>query len=225
MRTVVIDPGHGGDDAGAKGPNGTLEKDVTLQLARRLKAAIESRVGLRVLLTRDADENVPVDRRTALANNNKADVLFSLHANASVRPALHGAQVLSLSLDDYKSRARELIPGTPVPVAGGGTRLVGAVPWDLAQIPHAGQSASLAAIVERHLAERHVPCTRARSSRRRCASSSARTCPRSSSNSASSRMPRTSTRSPGPTCRPPSSRRYCRPSSRSGRGFRPAGAR
>ncbi len=58
---------------GARGPSGALEKDLTLQIARRLKAAIESR-GLRVLLTREGDEDVPIDRRTSLANNNKADI-------------------------------------------------------------------------------------------------------------------------------------------------------
>ena len=156
IRTVVIDPGHGGDDAGTRGAGGTVEKDLTLLVARRLKVAIESRVGLRVLLTRDADETLSVDRRTALANNNKADLLVSLHANASLRPTLRGAQVLSLSLDDYKDRTRQLPRGTAVPVAGGGTRIIDAVPWDLAQIPHAGQSATLSAVVARHLTEQHV---------------------------------------------------------------------
>lgn len=156
IRTVALDPGHGGDDSGAHGPGGSVEKEITLQLARRLKAAIESRLGLRVVLTRDADQTVPVDRRTAFANNNKADVLLSLHANASVRPSAHGVQVLSLSLDDYKQRARGLGAGTAVPLAGGGTRLIEAVPWDLAQIPYAVRSASLAAIVARHLGEQHV---------------------------------------------------------------------
>jgi N-acetylmuramoyl-L-alanine amidase len=157
VRTIVIDPGHGGEDAGVKGVSGTVEKDVTLQIARRLKAAIESRLGLRVLLTREGDETLSVDRRTALANNNKADLLISLHANAALRPAMRGAQVLSLSLDDYKDRARGLGAGVPVPVVGGGTRVIEAVPWDLAQIPFAARSAALASIVARHLSEQKVP--------------------------------------------------------------------
>ena len=157
IRTVAIDPGHGGEDAGARGAGGLVEKDLTLQVARRLKAAIESRLGLRVLLTRDGDEAVAIDRRTALANNNKADLLISLHANASVRPALRGAQVLSLSLEDYRHRAQGLPPSLPVPVVGGGTRLISAMPWDLAQIPYAAQSESLAGIVVKHLTERSVP--------------------------------------------------------------------
>jgi N-acetylmuramoyl-L-alanine amidase len=157
IRTVAIDPGHGGDDAGVRGAAGAIEKNLTLQAARRLKAAIESRLGLRVLLTREGDEAVPIDRRTALANNNKAVLLVSLHANASFQPAVRGAQVLSLSLEDYKNRARGLPVSLPVPVVGGGTRLIDAMPWDLAQIPHAPQSASLAAILVRHLAGHSVP--------------------------------------------------------------------
>jgi N-acetylmuramoyl-L-alanine amidase len=156
IRTVAIDAGHGGDDAGSRGAGGAHEKGITLQLARRLKGAIESRLGLRVVLTRDSDETVAVDRRTAFANNNKADVLLSLHANASLRPSVRGAQILSLSLDDYKARARGLAPGAVVPLAGGGTRFVEAVPWDLAQLPYAAKSAALAAIAARHLGEQHV---------------------------------------------------------------------
>jgi N-acetylmuramoyl-L-alanine amidase len=157
LRTVAIDPGHGGDDAGAHGSAGTVEKDLTMQLARRLKGAIESRMGLRVLLTREGDEAVPVDRRTAIANNNKADLLISIHANASFRPSSRGAQVLSLSLDDYKDRARGLPVSLPVPVVSGGTRVIDAMPWDLAQIPHAAASGVFAELLVKHLTERNVP--------------------------------------------------------------------
>lgn len=157
IRTIVIDPGHGGEDVGARGGKMT-EKDLVLGLALRLKAGIESRFGFRVLLTRERDENIPVDRRTSLANNNKADLFISLHANASVHPDVKGAQVLSLRLEDYRSRSEAVRPSDPpVPVIGGGTRVVDAMPWDLAQLPFAEQSATLAAIVARHLTERGVP--------------------------------------------------------------------
>jgi N-acetylmuramoyl-L-alanine amidase len=158
IRTVVLDPGHGGDDAGARGPGGTTEKDFTLQMARRIKAGIETRMGLRVLLTRDGDEDVPMDRRSALANNNKADVFLSLHANASIRPRVRGVQVLSLSLEDYERfGARIGARGQALPLIGGGTRLVDAVPWELAQMPFAARSASLGSILINQLAERNVP--------------------------------------------------------------------
>lgn len=157
VRTIVLDPGHGGEDTGARSGK-TTEKDLVLGLALRLKAGIESRFGFRVLLTRERDENIPVDRRTSLANNNKADLFISLHANASVQPAVKGAQVLSLRLEDYRGRSEAVRPSDPpVPVIGGGTRVVDAMPWDLAQLPFAEQSATLAAIVARHLNERGVP--------------------------------------------------------------------
>jgi N-acetylmuramoyl-L-alanine amidase len=153
----VIDPGHGGADEGARGPGGAKEKDITLQMARRVKAAIESRIGLRVLLTRDTDEAVALDRRASVANNNKADLFFSLHVNAAIRSETRGADVLSLSVTDYQARSgvgetRDL----PVPVAGGGTRSVDFVPWDLAQLPFAQKSAALASVLVRQLGARGV---------------------------------------------------------------------
>jgi N-acetylmuramoyl-L-alanine amidase len=158
LRTVVIDPGHGGEDAGARGPGGASEKDITLQVARRLKAAIESRMGLRVLLTRDTDAEVPIDRRTSLANNNKADLFLSLHINASLHPDARGAQVLTLNVADYATEtSAQEITGIAVPIVGGGTRTIRAVPWDLAQLPFADRSAALGAVLVRELSERGVP--------------------------------------------------------------------
>ena len=158
IRSVVIDAGHGGGDTGVRGPGDQEEKDVALRLARRLKTAIESRIGLRVILTRDGDTDVPLDRRAALANNNKADLYISLHANASVRPAVKGAQVLSLSLEDYRGRIdpADAAP-VSVPVVGGGMRTIDIVPWEIAQVSFAEESAAVAAILERHLAAQGVP--------------------------------------------------------------------
>ncbi|MEZ5318699.1 MAG: N-acetylmuramoyl-L-alanine amidase [Vicinamibacterales bacterium] len=158
VRTIVLDPGHGGDDVGATGPGGLQEKDVTLRVARRLKTAIENRLGIRVLLTRDGDDPIPIDRRTALANNNKADLFISLHVNGAPGPDPSGAQVLTLGADDYASRRPAGgFGGTRIPAMGGGTRLIEAVPWDLAQLPHADASRTLGAIVARQLAAHGVP--------------------------------------------------------------------
>src|SRR4029450_8275422 len=99
LRTVTIDPGHGGNDEGVHGANGAKEKDLVLAVSRRAKAAIESRLGVRVLLTRDDDRNVPLDERTAIANNNKADLFVSLHANASLRSTTAGASVFVAAFD------------------------------------------------------------------------------------------------------------------------------
>jgi N-acetylmuramoyl-L-alanine amidase len=156
IRTIVIDPGHGGDDAGARGPSGTLEKDVTLAVARRLKASIEGRYGLRVLQTRDDDRLIGPDGRAAYANNNKADLFISLHANASRQPTTRGAEVFYLGLDKYGDEARRQahIEGGVLPVFGGGSRDLELVIWDLAQARHVDQSAVLAGIVEGQLRNR-----------------------------------------------------------------------
>ena len=157
MRTVVIDPGHGGEDEGVRGTQNTKEKDLTLLMARRLKAAIESRLGLRVLLTRDSDDTLGVDRRAAVANNNKADLFLSLHANASVRPNARGAQVYSLNVSDYPQVTSEAeTKRRTVPLLGGGTRVIDPVPWELAQLPFAEQSAAFRALVVQHFGERKV---------------------------------------------------------------------
>ena len=81
---------------------------MTLDVARRLKSAIEGRLGIRVLLTRDDDRLVPLDERASIANNNKADLFVSLHANASPRRSARGAEVFYLSLDGFDDEARQL---------------------------------------------------------------------------------------------------------------------
>ena len=152
----MIDAGHGGDEHGARGPQGTLEKDVTLGVARRLKAAIETRLGARVILTRDADQTVGLDERAAVANNNKADLFISLHANASVRASAAGAEVFYLSLGDYGAQAQRVAQGESeaLPVFGGGTRDIDVILWEMAQARHIEQSAELATAVEASLRQR-----------------------------------------------------------------------
>ena len=156
IRAIAIDPGHGGDDAGTRGPDGSLEKDVTLDIARRLRNLIESQLGLRVVLTRTSDTTVPLDERAAIANNNRADLFISLHTNASVRETATGAEVFYLSLAEYDEEAREasVFPGEPVPVVGGGSRVLDIVPWELAQLRHVDESAQWADTVADELSLR-----------------------------------------------------------------------
>ena len=156
LRTIVIDAGHGGGEEGAKGPDGTLEKDITLSVARRLKSALEARLGVRVILTRERDEAVGLDERAAVANNNKADLFLSLHANASVRPSAAGAEVFYLSLDDYGDAAQRVAQGEgeALPVFGGGSREIEVILWEMAQARYIEQSAALARAVEGSLRAR-----------------------------------------------------------------------
>ncbi|HET7218729.1 MAG TPA: N-acetylmuramoyl-L-alanine amidase [Vicinamibacterales bacterium] len=150
IRTVVVDAGHGGTEDGARGPEGTLEKNVTLGVARRLKAALEARLGVRVILTRDGDATVGLDERAALANNNKADLFISLHANASIRGTAAGAEVFYLSLEEYGDQAQRVAKGETesLPVFGGGTRDIEVILWEMAQARYIEQSAVLAQAVE-----------------------------------------------------------------------------
>jgi len=150
---IVIDPGHGGDDAGARGPAGTAEKDVTISVARRLKSAIEARLGVRVLLTRGDDRAVEPDGRTALANNNRATMLVSLHANASLRPEARGAIVYYLDAG-AEAPDRPVPPGVILPTLGGGSREIAAVPWELAQLRFVPLSATLATMISDELKSR-----------------------------------------------------------------------
>jgi N-acetylmuramoyl-L-alanine amidase len=156
LRTIVIDAGHGGEEQGARGPQGTLEKDVTLTVARRLKGAIEARLGARVILTRDGDQTIGLDERAAVANNNKADIFISLHANASVRASAAGAEVFYLSLADYGDQAQRVAQGESesLPVYGGGSRDIDAILWEMAQARHIEHSASFAQILEGQMRER-----------------------------------------------------------------------
>lgn len=153
IRTVAIDPGHGGDDSGTKGAGGTLEKDVVLAVARRARTAIEGRLGLRVLLTREEDNRADADARAAIANNNKADLFISLHANGSPRASTRGALVMYLGLDKFGEAARQQYESQreALPVYGGGTREIALVQWELAQASHVYESTALATIVEQRL--------------------------------------------------------------------------
>ena len=140
---------------GRPGAGGTKEKDLTLGVARRLKAAIEGRLGIRVLLTRDEDRNVPLDDRAAMANNNKADLFISLHASASRRPGATGASIFYAAFDkDAEDAARASLGTERLPTFTGGSRDIELVAWDLAQIRHADQSAELAKILEQQFRDR-----------------------------------------------------------------------
>lgn len=97
LTRVVLDPGHGGHDTGTIGPTGLAEKDLVLDVARRLGALIEERLGAEVVYTRTDDTFVPLEQRTAIANQSKADLFLSIHANAGSRSA-SGVETYFLSL-------------------------------------------------------------------------------------------------------------------------------
>ena len=113
---IALDPGHGGEDPGAIGPAGTREKDIVLQIARRLEARINATsVGgnpMRAYLTRDADYFVPLGKRVEKARNVGADLFISIHADAFTTPAARGASVFALSERGGSSAAARWLAGT-----------------------------------------------------------------------------------------------------------------
>jgi N-acetylmuramoyl-L-alanine amidase len=94
---VVIDPGHGGEDPGAIGRRGTYEKNVTLAIARKLKALLDDEPGMRSMLTRDDDYFVPLGVRVQKARRVQADLFISIHADAFTTPTARGSSVFALS--------------------------------------------------------------------------------------------------------------------------------
>ena len=153
LQTIVIDPGHGGDEIGVRGAKGAQEKQLTLEVARRVKAMIEGRLGIRVVLTRDEDRTLSLDERAAVANNSKADLFLSLHLNAALSGGIAGAEVLHLRLDTAAQDALRSAETDAVslPVLGGATRRIEVIRWDLAQARHIVSSARLAELLEETL--------------------------------------------------------------------------
>ncbi|OQX15510.1 MAG: N-acetylmuramoyl-L-alanine amidase [Thiothrix lacustris] len=106
---VVIDPGHGGKDPGAVGANGTQEKEVVLQVARKLKARIDREKGMKAILTRDSDKFIPLRERMDLAHKHKADLFISVHADANPSTRVSGSSVYILSENGASSEAARVL--------------------------------------------------------------------------------------------------------------------
>lgn len=118
VRTIVIDPGHGGTDLGAALPGGIAEKDAALDMARALRDAIVQRLGARVVLTRESDDDVPAIRRAEVANELRADLFVSIHLDAEGTIQGGGFRILTLSpitgiADGQGDASPEEIDGVP----------------------------------------------------------------------------------------------------------------
>jgi N-acetylmuramoyl-L-alanine amidase len=100
---IVLDPGHGGHDTGTVGPEGLREKDLVLDVAQRLGRLIEERMGSEVIFTRSDDTFIPLERRTEIANESKADLFLSIHANSSPLRSAAGVETYYLNFTTSKS--------------------------------------------------------------------------------------------------------------------------
>jgi N-acetylmuramoyl-L-alanine amidase len=105
LMLVAIDAGHGGEDPGARGASGSLEKHITLKVARKLKEKIDAEPNMRAYLTRDGDYFIPLHHRVNKARGVKADLFVSVHADAFIRPEARGSSVFALSENGATSAA------------------------------------------------------------------------------------------------------------------------
>jgi N-acetylmuramoyl-L-alanine amidase len=131
VRVIVIDPGHGGSDKGVTLPGGMVEKDAALDMARALRSALQQRLGARVILTREGDDDVSVTRRAEIANESHADLFLSVHLDAQGSLKGGGFRVLTLSPLAASSETQgdnmpEDVDGVPLrPWLGAQTNVVG----------------------------------------------------------------------------------------------------
>jgi len=157
VKTIVIDPGHGGLESGAKGKFGTLEKDITLAIGFKLKAIIERNLAFRVVLTREKDVDVSLENRAAMANNNKADLFISIHTNSSYRKKARGSETFFLGLNATDKEARRLAylennsAAFEEKIAADNEDEIKMILWDMAQKAYLKQSSELAESVQREL--------------------------------------------------------------------------
>lgn len=136
---VVIDPGHGGEDTGGKGVGNLLEKQVTLQIALRIRDKLQKRPGVMVYLTRLGDETVSLERRTALANSYRGDLLISLHTGVALRQKLRGYATFFLA------------PPIDMIAGMGEAGFQQGIRWEQAQFPFLPASQRLAEAIQRTL--------------------------------------------------------------------------
>lgn len=160
IRTIVLDPGHGGTETGAIGPSGVAEKELTLALARDLEARLEGSLGVGVVLTRNDDSSLPLETRTAIANQNRADLFISLHLNSSLGSGAHGAETYFLSTQPSDLRAARAAeaenaqitaPAVPEGTTGLEAQDLELILWDLAQTHHMAESQRFANLVQGEL--------------------------------------------------------------------------
>jgi N-acetylmuramoyl-L-alanine amidase len=161
VRTIVIDPGHGGAETGAIGPSGVPEKDLTLQLARELEAKLAQRLAVHVVLTRDEDALLPLDARTAIANQNKADLFVSIHLNSSLGSGAYGSETYFLSPQATDPHAASAAAAENASAAGVSPAAAAGdaaaqqdlelILWDLAQAHHLAESQRFANMIQGEL--------------------------------------------------------------------------
>ncbi|HXH83428.1 MAG TPA: N-acetylmuramoyl-L-alanine amidase, partial [Candidatus Tectomicrobia bacterium] len=155
LRVIVLDAGHGGHDTGAIGPTGLQEKDLVLDVTKRVARLLEERLDVRVLLTRDSDTFVTLRDRTSFANRERADLFVSIHANAHRHAGSDGVETYFLSSEATDNAARQVAAAENQAIQlekpqarGGRSDILKSILWDLAQSEFQAESSRLAEIVQ-----------------------------------------------------------------------------
>jgi N-acetylmuramoyl-L-alanine amidase len=157
IETICIDAGHGGEDLGALGKSKLPEKNITLQISQKLKKLIESKTGLRVIMTRDKDSDVSLNSRASIANNQQAQMFVSIHVNSSFRKSAYGSETYFVSLQATDQEALELArkenqnPEDPSETIKNNELKM--ILWNMAQTEYIRESSSLAEYIQFELNE------------------------------------------------------------------------
>ena len=152
LKTIVIDAGHGGRDVGAVGPTGLKEKDITLALAQEMEKILQER-GIQVILTRDHDEFVSLQKRVSIANSSGADLFLSIHCNASISSRARGFESYFLSpASDDLARAVETVENSVIMLEGNSSnKTKETILADLKYTEYRTESKMLARIIQTNL--------------------------------------------------------------------------
>lgn len=159
LRRIVLDAGHGGQDPGAVGPGGLREKEVVLDVTRRVARLVEDGLGIKAVLTRSGDYFVPLRERTQFANKERAQLFVSIHANAHRSSGSQGVETYFLSSEATDNEARQVaaLENGVVRLEGGNGRgkldILKTILWDLAQSEFQEESSQLAETVQDSLTQ------------------------------------------------------------------------
>jgi N-acetylmuramoyl-L-alanine amidase len=164
---IVIDPGHGGHDTGTIGKGGLREKDLVLDVALELRKLLEDNLGAEVILTRESDVYLPLEERTAIANERKADLFLSIHANASSNRSISGVETYYLSF--ARTAAEREVAARENATSISNVSDLESLVTKIAQADKSTESRELASILQKRLyngVQRLSPSTRDRGVRR-----------------------------------------------------------
>ncbi len=150
LKTIVIDPGHGGSDKGGEGRDGILEKDIALHISMSLKKKIADKMKLNVVMTRDKDNDVPLEKRASIANESNGDLFMSIHTGSAHSDELSGIWIFHL---DYEAVRSELGKSDTDDIEGDEKKDLEVILKDMAQSEYVNEGARFSELLQKNLIE------------------------------------------------------------------------